>query len=225
MSALSIRAKVIAVIAFLLIAMSGIGLLAIRSMQVINAHTVEIASNWLPSVRVLGELRADIAMYRILLRAHAMAETLDAKAGNDKRLAGVIERIAKDRKGYEPLISTSEERAIYQDWARAWDRYLIGAQEVIELSRASVGRLPHEANEAISKKVAVIAAESDKNLDKLTDLNNKGSVAATAQAAEGYHFAFFTVLGSWPPLSSWVSASDCILSAICRAASPLSWIR
>ena len=40
MSALSIRAKVIAVIAFMLIAMSGMGLLAIRSMQVINAHTV-----------------------------------------------------------------------------------------------------------------------------------------------------------------------------------------
>jgi methyl-accepting chemotaxis protein len=44
MSALSIRAKVIAVIAFMLIAMSGMGFLAIRSMQVINAHTVEIAT-------------------------------------------------------------------------------------------------------------------------------------------------------------------------------------
>ena len=79
MSALSIRAKVIAVIAFMLIAMSGMGLLAIRSMQVINAHTVEIASSWLPSVRVLGELRADINLFRIALRAHVMAETLEAR--------------------------------------------------------------------------------------------------------------------------------------------------
>jgi hypothetical protein len=79
MSALSIRAKVIAVIAFMLIAMSGMGLLAIRSMQVINAHTVEIASSWLPSVRVLGELRADINLFRIALRAHVMAETLERR--------------------------------------------------------------------------------------------------------------------------------------------------
>ena len=106
MSALSIRAKVIAVIAFMLIAMSGMGLLAIRSMQVINAHTVEIASSWLPSVRVLGELRADINLFRIALRAHVMAETLEAKAANDKRLAGILERIAKDRKAYEPMITT-----------------------------------------------------------------------------------------------------------------------
>ena len=110
MSALSIRAKVIAVIAFMLIAMSGMGLLAIRSMQAINAHTVEIASSWLPSVRVLGELRADINLFRIALRAHVMAETLEAKAANDKRLAGILERIAKDRKAYEPMITSPEER-------------------------------------------------------------------------------------------------------------------
>jgi methyl-accepting chemotaxis protein len=194
MSALSIRAKVIAVIAFMLIAMSGMGLLAIRSMQVINAHTVEIATSWLPSVRVLGELRADINLFRVALRAHVMAETLEAKAANDKRLAGILERIAKDRKAYEPLISTPEERSIYENWARAWDRYITGVQEVIELSRQSIGRIPHEASEAISKKVAV-DAESDAFLEKAINLNNAGADTATRQAAEGYNFAFWIVLG------------------------------
>jgi methyl-accepting chemotaxis protein len=195
MSALSIRAKVIAVIAFMLIAMSGMGLLAIRSMQVINAHTVEIASSWLPSVRVLGELRADINLFRVALRAHVMAETLEAKAANDKRLAGILERIAKDRKAYEPMITSPEERSIYENWARAWDKYITGVQEVIELSRQSIGRIPHEASEAISKKVAVIAAESDAFLEKSINLNNAGADTATRQAAEGYNFAFWIVLG------------------------------
>jgi len=190
MSALSIRAKVIAVIAFMLIAMSGMGLLAIRSMQVINTYTVEIASSWLPSVRVLGELRADINLFRIALRAHVMAETLEAKAANDKRLAGILERIAKDRKAYEPMITSPEERSIYQNWANAWDKYITGVQEVIELSRGSIGRIPHEASEAISKKVAVIAAESDAFLEKGINLNNTGADTATRQAAEGYNFAF-----------------------------------
>ena len=194
MSALSIRAKVIAVIAFLLIAMSGMGLLAIRSMQVINAHTVEIASSWLPSVRVLGELRADINLFRIALRAHVMAETLEAKAANDKRLAGILERIAKHRKAYEPMITSPEERSIYENWARAWDKYMTGVQEVVELSRQSIGRIPHEASEAISRKVAVIAAESDAFLEKSINLNNTGADAATRQAADGYNFAFWLVL-------------------------------
>jgi len=195
MSKLSIRAKVIAVIAFMLVAMSGMGLLAIRSMQMINAHTVEIASSWLPSVRVLGELRTDINLFRIALRAHVMAETLEAKAANDKRLAGILDRIAKDRKAYEPLITTPEERSIYENWSRAWDKYITGVQEVIELSRQCVGRIPHEASEAISKKVAVIAAESDAFLEKSINLNNSGADTATRQAAEGYNFAFWIVLG------------------------------
>ncbi len=194
MSALSIRAKVIAVIAFMVIAMSGMGLLAIRSMQAINAHTVEIASSWLPSVRVLGELRTDINLFRIALRAHVMAETLEAKAANDKRLAGILERIAKDRKAYEPLITTAEERTIYQNWATAWDKYITGVQDVIVLSRGSIGRIPTEASEAISKKVAVIAAESDAILEKGINLNNTGADTATRQAAEGYNSAFWLVL-------------------------------
>ena len=206
MSALSIRAKVIAVIAFLLVAMSGMGLLAIRSMQAINAHTVEIASSWLPSVRVLGDLRTDINLFRIALRAHVMAETLEAKAANDKRLAGILERIAKDRKVYEPLISSAEERTIYENWATAWDKYIAGVQDVIVLSRASIGRIPTEASEAISKKVAVVAAESDVILEKGINLNNTGADTATRQAAEGYNSAFWLVL-------SIVAA--CVICGIC----------
>ena len=204
MSALSIRAKVIAVIAFMLIAMSGMGLLAIRSMQAINAHTVEIASSWLPSVRVLGELRADINLFRIALRAHVMAETLEAKAANDKRLAGILERIAKDRKAYEPMITSPEERSIYQNWASAWDKYIAGVQEVIELSRGSIGRIPHEASEAISKKVG--------HCRRIDAFSRRASISipqARGGRPPGLQFFILVVLALSPP-SSAASASECI---------------
>jgi methyl-accepting chemotaxis protein len=194
MSNLSIRTKIVAVIAFMLVVMSGLGLLAVRSMQAINAHTVDIAESWLPSVRVLGELRTDINLFRIALRAHVMAETLEDKAAVDKRLAGILDAIARDRKTYEPLISSPEERSIYSNWSTAWDRYMKGVQDVVELSRKSVGRIPHEASEAISKTVAVIAAESDAILAKDIELNNKGAEKATKDAADGYNSAFWIVL-------------------------------
>jgi methyl-accepting chemotaxis protein len=217
MSKLSIRAKVIAVIAFMLVAMSGMGLLAIRSMQMINAHTVEIASSWLPSVRVLGELRTDINLFRIALRAHVMAETLEAKAANDKRLAGILDRIAKDRKAYEPLITTPEERSIYENWSRAWDKYITGVQEVIELSRQSVGRIPHEASEAISKKVAVIAAESDAFLEKSINLNNSGATRLRARPRKAIISRSGSCSALSLPSSSAASAWDFISFATCRA--------
>ena len=55
---LSIRTKITVVVAFLLFAMSVMGALNIRQMYAINAATVDITNSWLPSVRVLGELRA-----------------------------------------------------------------------------------------------------------------------------------------------------------------------
>ena len=72
---------------------------------------------------------------------------------------------------------------------------MTGVQDVIALSRQSIGRIPHEASEAISKKVAVIAAESDAFLEKSINLSNTGADTATRQAAEGYNFAFWIVLG------------------------------
>ena len=194
MSKFSIRSKIIAVIAFMLLAMAGLGLLAVQSMQAINAHTVDIANNWLPSVRVLGELRADINLLRIALRAHVMAETPDDKTAGEKRLSGILDAIAKDRKKYEPLVTTPAEHAIYDDWSRAWDKYLKGVQDVVELSRQSVGRIPHEATELLAKSVAVMAAQSDEFLKKDIDLNNDGADAATRAAADGYNTAFWIVL-------------------------------
>ena len=80
----SIRAKITAVVAFLLVAMAGMGLLAVRNMRAINANTVDIATNWLPSVRVLGDLRAGVITYRNVIREHMLAETARRKAGGGK---------------------------------------------------------------------------------------------------------------------------------------------
>src|SRR3954452_8062399 len=75
----SIRTKIVAVVAFLLVAMTGMGLLAVRNMRAINANTVDITTSWLPSVRVLGDLRAGVITYRNVIREHMLSETLEEK--------------------------------------------------------------------------------------------------------------------------------------------------
>jgi methyl-accepting chemotaxis protein len=94
---ISIRAKIIAVVAFLLVAITGMGLLAVTNMRSLNASTVDIATNWMPSVRVLGELRAGVITYRNVVREHMLAETLDEKLAAEKTLATVVESNTKIR--------------------------------------------------------------------------------------------------------------------------------
>ncbi len=94
----SIRAKITAVVAFLLIAMTAMGALNVRQMYVINASTVDIVTSWLPSVRVLGELRAATITYRAIVRSHLLATDEAGKQLQEDLLAKWITNTDKARK-------------------------------------------------------------------------------------------------------------------------------
>ncbi len=167
----SIRAKIMTVVAVLLVAMTGLGLLAVKNMRSINGNTLDIATNWLPSVRTLGELRAGVITYRNVIREHMLAETLDEKLAAEKTLATVGESNAKIRATYESLISSPEERAHYAEWSKLWGEYKTGTDEVIVLSRKAAGGVAHEAHELNSKTVNKIALSADEILKKDIDVN------------------------------------------------------
>ncbi|MGY3446836.1 MULTISPECIES: methyl-accepting chemotaxis protein [unclassified Bradyrhizobium] len=182
----SIRAKIIAVVAFLLVAMTGMGLLAVVNLRSINANTVDITTSWLPSVRALGDLRAGVVTYRNVIREHMLAETLEEKLAQEKTLATVVEANMKLRAIYEPLITSPEERALYNQWVDSWTRYRKGTEEVMALSRNEVGKIPHEAHELNAKTVNKIGLEADEILRKDIDLNNTGADKAAQDAANSY---------------------------------------
>jgi methyl-accepting chemotaxis protein len=194
----SIRTKIIAVVAFLLVAMTGMGLLAVRNMRAINANTVDISTSWMPSVRVLGDLRAGVITYRNVIREHMLSETLEEKLAMEKTLATVIESNNKIRATYEPMITSPEERAMYDQWSRLWDKYRKGTQEVMALSRGAAGKMPTEAHDLNTTTVNKIGLEADAVLKKDIDLNNAGGDKAAQEAADNYAFAFMmlaTILG------------------------------
>jgi len=187
---MSIRAKIITVVAFLLIVMSGMGLLAVRNMRSMNANTVDITNNWLPSVRVLGELRAGVITYRNVIREHMLVETLDEKLAQEKTAKLVSDMITKSRQAYESMISSAEERALYDEWSRSFTEYKAGTEKVMELSRQAAGHYPKEAHDLNSNTVNKIGLKADEVLAKDITLNNDGSAKASSDAADTYASSF-----------------------------------
>ncbi|WGD49815.1 methyl-accepting chemotaxis protein [Bradyrhizobium sp. CB1650] len=190
---ISIRAKIISVVALLLVAMTGMGLLAVMKMRSINAKTVDITTNWMPSVRVIGDLRAGVITYRNVIREHMLSETLEEKLAAEKILATVVEANTKFRQTYESMITSPEERALYNEWSKTWEEYKRGTQEVMALSRKEAGKIPHEAHELNTQKVNKIGLAADEILRKDIELNNKGADQAAADAADTYFNAFVLV--------------------------------
>jgi methyl-accepting chemotaxis protein len=190
----SIRAKIISVVAFLLVAVTGMGLLAVVNMRAINANTVDIATNWLPSVRVLGDLQQGVVMTRNLVRSHLLAETLDDKLKAETSLNANFEAVARSIQAYQVLITSPEERALYHDWSRSWEDYKRGVADVLALSRKEAGQIPHEASELNTRKVNKLLTDADVILKKDIDLNNAGADKANQDAASSYSSAVLMVV-------------------------------
>jgi methyl-accepting chemotaxis protein len=188
----SIRAKITSVVLFLLLAMSAMGALSIRQMYAINGSTVEIASSWLPSVRVLGEIRAATITYRAIVRSHLLATTEAGKQAQETLLTKWLDILEKARKRYEPLITSPEERGYYTASNAAWVEYLDGVKQVLELSRKN------QDNEArtLHAKASLAGVKADEILQQDIDLNNKGADGAAVNAAGSFSAAVMTVIAS-----------------------------
>jgi methyl-accepting chemotaxis protein len=189
---LSIRTKITAVVAFLLIAMSVMGALNVRQMYVINSSTVDIVNNWLPSVQALGDVRAATITYRAIVRSHLLATNEAGKQAQEELLAKWVDILDRVRKAYEPMITTAEERALYNEFTASWDEYLDGVKQVLVLSRKSQDS---EAR-ALHAKASLAGVKADETLQKDVLLNSKGADAAGMRAAESFDVAIKLVLAS-----------------------------
>jgi methyl-accepting chemotaxis protein len=190
LATLSIRAKITLVVSVLLVAITGMGLFSARAMQAINADAVDIRTNWLPSIRVLGNIRTTTVDIRNLTRELMLSETAEQMANTEKGLEKILQRNAGLREDYQKLISTPEERSIYDEWAQQWDNYEKRAQDVRELARRNLGKSVHDAHDLNLYTVNPIGAKADALLLKEIDLSNTGADAAGKQAADGYALAF-----------------------------------
>ena len=181
-------------IALLLLIISGLGAFAVVKIQAINTNAAAIQSNWLPSVRLLGELRAGTMTFRANLRLHLIEFTTDGKAAIEKRLDAIARNTDKVRGSYEKNITTPEARALYQEWVKQWEIYQAGAAEVVALSRKSIGRLSQEALDLNDRKVVESGQKADEYLVKSVELNNDGADAAGHEATATYESALNMVI-------------------------------
>lgn len=191
LSRISIRSKLIAVISLLLLSSAAVGGFSLQKMHSIEANVIDIQASWLPSVRLLGEMRANTITYRIVIRDLAATTDAETREKSTKTLGMVAEGIEKSRKGYEPLISSPEEKAIYQEFATHWASYV---QETKSLLALAAKGSNDEARDMNVRTVNPIGLKADASLRKGIDLNNAGAVAAAENAAANYNRSFWGVL-------------------------------
>ena len=185
---LTLKTTLVGSFVLLIAALAGQGVFALRGLSAVNANTVEINTNWLPSVRALGEVKYALARLRLIdsrfvLASEPMAE-LDALAA---RSLATLETAMRT---YEPLISSAEEGAIWKGFQDSFARYRADRATLLAAARAGDRR-------AAGSTFLALLAPFDAALgaiDKDTALNDAGSAAAARAAAHTYDNAVLMTL-------------------------------
>jgi methyl-accepting chemotaxis protein len=155
----------------------------------VNGNAVDIATNWLPSVKTLADLRFDCATARRFELAHILSSD---KTEAQTRVDAALAAIGETQKKYEPLISSDEEHHIYDNYRSAWEKYLAIEARVLDMSRHNK---PADATRLTTSDGFDAFVIADKLLQDDIDLNNKGAADSTKQAASTYSSARYWVVG------------------------------
>jgi methyl-accepting chemotaxis protein len=193
LSQLSIRAKILAVVSFLFLAMTSMGVFAIFQMERINFAAHDIETNWLPRVQSIAGLQQDLFSYRIMLRDHLLAPDPAGKLAVEKRLETLEEDNGRLRKTYEALISSPEERSLYDEYQKAWAAYRFGAKETLT---ASHNHDVAKFQDVFASKIGPLWSKARDLLEQDAQLNASGIAAAGKQAGETYTSAYRTIIVS-----------------------------
>ena len=176
-------AKLVGSFAILLLLICGLGVFSIMELSTLNKASDDLANNWLPSIKVLGELSDNISRFRRLELIHNVAQSSDDKQKYERQMDEQLATIEKTRKRYEPLISEPEEREGYPKFSASWDQFMAFHKQAMELLKNNQAEAAYKL---LMGDVARTFQDADNMVATLSEVNAKGGDKSAAAAAAAY---------------------------------------
>jgi methyl-accepting chemotaxis protein len=163
--------------------MLGMGIFAVIEMGKVNEMSSEMAQNWMPSVRHSEALNTHTSDYRLKELQHILSDNPADRAKYEKAMGTVMADLVKDRDSYAKLISTPEEKSLFEDFTKKFAGYMAIHDKLLALSNAGKK----------AEATTMIRAESQQTFDEFSDvlarivqLNIDGGNAASKRGDEVY---------------------------------------
>ena len=178
--------------ALVLLLMLGMGMFATDKLAQVNQSSTDMAQNWMPSIRYIQQMNTNTSDLRVAELQHVASERPEEMAKFDQTMDRILADYASNRDHYVKLISSPEEKADYDDFARKFDQYLALHKQVLQLSRELK---TSEAMALMNGQQQALFDDSSAILVKLVDLNVKGGETASAQGDALYASARSWIIG------------------------------
>jgi len=96
----------------------------LQQMHIVNQKSTEMEENWLPSLIVVNAINTATSDYRTAEALHALTTDHAEIERQAKQMKRILQEINTLRKKYEKLVSSEEERSIYQAFVKEFELYL-----------------------------------------------------------------------------------------------------
>lgn len=149
----------------------------------VNRAATDLGENWMPSIRVLLDLKSNITLYRIQELYHTLSKD-DAEMKQYEDMMGTtMAKIESERQGYAKLISSPEEKASYQDFLKLWDDYMKTHAVVVKLAHEQKA---DEARSIVRGEGRNIYFKLSDSIEKLVKMNIEGGDKSKLAGEEIY---------------------------------------
>ncbi|MDC2862451.1 MULTISPECIES: methyl-accepting chemotaxis protein [unclassified Delftia] len=191
---LSIRTRLIVAFTLLLLLLSTVA--AIGSLQIarVQFNANDLGTNWLPSTNVLASIRATANEARRATLRHVIEESVPGKQAQEEALAKAEKALESEFSTYEKLISSPEEKKLYDKMRVIWDAVVLEDRKVLELSKAGPEQSAQARGQATGSATQVFTDFMDVVGQDIA-LNQEGGRKATEQAEKDYHLALYLLGG------------------------------
>jgi len=167
-----------------------LGGLALWRLQGINQSVLELADNTLPSVLTLDECAALSRENIFTAMRYADAESADERKALEDRITSNRSKVDELIKKYEPLISDSEDRRLFEEAKRTRTAFTSARTRYLDLIRQ--GKVD-EHKKMLSEVVIPAYEETIKALDADVDYNKKLGADASADAKTAARSGFILI--------------------------------
>jgi methyl-accepting chemotaxis protein len=178
-----------------------LGLFAYNRVTQIAARAVDISDNSLPSVYLMGEVKANVQGTYGLLEQHAASSDKQEMAKIEAEIQASRKVNADNLKHYEDaLISNDKDRALLKELNDSSAAFWVGAEEMLKVSRvgtpasnAQAARMLKDLKPLHTKYLEATEAEVSFNQDMAAE-SSKNIASAVSSARSGILIGMFSAL-------------------------------
>ncbi|TWB35138.1 methyl-accepting chemotaxis protein [Nitrospirillum pindoramense] len=130
---LSLRTRIFWAFALVLLVTLGLGLFALERLSRIERAAADLGTDALPSIVASNELLQGVLEARRFQQGMLLATDDAARAEQEKIVAQELDRVAKGRRAYDPLITI--ERSQMDQFDQLWPQFLASSTQVADALR------------------------------------------------------------------------------------------